>query len=156
MDETQGLHLTFCDEGDGMGDLTVAANFDGFSGTSAAHFGIHTLANFADRLLQYPLPQAEPVVLAGGYWAEDPDVEELEEELVALVVEPFGPRGQVVVLTRLALPREEEPPRSDTPPRHAVQVQVLTTYERLRDFSTQLTALARGERTEARLVAEVL
>lgn len=149
MADAEGLSLTFCDDGDGTGELAVRMSFDGWSGTSSASFAKEELLRFAQEILAYPVPAHRSIEIAGGYWQQEANVDVLEEELVSLRVRPVGPRGQVGVTTHLATP-------SDDPQAREVRVEVLTTYEALRRFSTHLTALVAGELTEARLDAEVM
>jgi hypothetical protein len=145
--DAEGLSLTFLDDGDGTGELAVNMSFDGWSGTSSASFAKRELLSFAQEILAFPIPAHRSIEIAGGHWQEKVDV--LEEELVSLRVRPVGPRGQIGVTTHLATPSVDRQPRE-------VTVEVLTTYEALRRFSTHLTALVAGELTEARLDAEVM
>ncbi len=139
--------MTFRDDRDGTGALTVSMRSDGWSGISSAHFAKRDLLTFAQEILTFPIPAHTAFRVAGGYWQEPGDV--LEEDLVSLTVRPVGPRGQIGVTTHLGTPSDDPPPRE-------VTAEVLTTYEALRQFSTHLTALVAGELAEARLDVEVM
>jgi hypothetical protein len=145
--DAEGLSLTFFDDGDGTGELAVSMSFDGWLGTSSASFAKSELLSFAQQVLAFPIPSDRSIQIAGGYWQKNGNV--LEEELVSLRVRPVGPRGQIGVTTHLATPSDDPQPRE-------VTVEVLTTYEALRRFSTHLTALVAGGLTEARLDADVM
>ena len=145
--DTDGLVVTYRDDGDGTGELTVAAAFGGFSGVAAAYFSSDQLLRFAEQLLAFPLRDDHPVELAGGYWSRTADV--LEEEHIGIRVLPVGPRGQVAVRTHLATPAGDGPVQD-------VNVDVLTTYEALRQLSSDLTGLVEGHLQEARVTAERL
>lgn len=66
--------MTYFDDGDGTGELTVRASFDGFSGVGAAYFSDDQLLRFAEGLLAFPLPESEAVELCGGFWSRTGDV----------------------------------------------------------------------------------
>lgn len=133
---------------DETGIVTVEARFGGFSGTSEAWFANAELLNFAHQLRTYPLG-SQQFRVSGGYSSEDGGV----DEHVGLAVRAVGLRGLVGVLAHLA-----------TPPDHAnhgaspsdVRVEVLTSYESLGRFASDLRRLVRADLEEARLDAEVV
>ncbi len=142
----EGLVLSYYDDGDGTGELAVSASFDGFSGASAAYFSASELLQFAGRLSAFPLPDEAGIEIAGGYWSSTAEV--LEVELVGLRVRPVRRRGQVGVRTHLSTRPD------DVLLRHEVTINVLTSYEALRRFSSDLPALVRGEVSEVEVAAE--
>jgi hypothetical protein len=74
------------------------------------------------------------------------------EEHVGIQVSPIGHFGQVSVVVHLAdpWPSDYHSARSD------VRLEILTTYERMRRFSTDLGRVVTGELAEARLGYEHL
>lgn len=82
-----GLVLTYVNDEDGTGRLTVHASFEGFSGVGAAYFDNGQLLRFAERLLAFPLPKDGCVDLAGGFWS--PTADALEEEHVGFASYPL-------------------------------------------------------------------
>lgn len=139
--------MTYFDDGDGTGELTVRASFDGFSGVGAAYFSDDQLLRFAERLLALPLPEGEAVELCGGFWSRTGDV--LEEEHVGLRVLPIGAARAGDHPHHLATPTGGVPVQE-------VTVDVLTSYEALRHLSSDLPALVQGEVEEVHVTAEQL
>lgn len=132
---------------DGTGKLEVAARYQGFAGRSAAWFGDGDLRSFANGLAAtYPLGEREFSV-SGGYSSPD-------EEHVALSVRARGRRGQLGVTVHLAVPSDH---RSDVEWSSSdVRLEILTTYEALGRFASELRHLVDGNVDEARLDAERL
>jgi len=79
----QYLSVSFEDDLDGTGRLSVRADSAGFSGSSAAYFDVQRLTEFAEALGTYPLPDLH-VKIAGGFWSTD--AQRLEQEHVAVAV----------------------------------------------------------------------
>jgi hypothetical protein len=144
------LIVTFDPASDGTGKLAVTATANGFSGRSAAWFDSTRLTEFASNLGEYPLPKEHPVMIASGFGGSP---EQLEQEHVRVAVYPVGNRGQVGVGVHLATERWP-----DTRPDAVcdVRLELLTTYQRLAEFSTDLVRVVHGEQREARLGEEVL
>jgi hypothetical protein len=141
--------VTFEDDSDGTGKLTVEASANGFCGVSAAYFGVDELIAFAERLAACPLPD-DPAELAGGFWMGD--LTELEQELVGIAATKVGGRGQLGVLVHL---RTEGWNGDDPRAIHEVRLQLLTSYPRLDTFRRDLAEVALGQAPEAVLLAEV-
>jgi len=76
------------------------------------------------------------------------------EEHVGLAVRAVGSRGQVGVLTHLATPSTAT--SEDSSSVNDVRVEVLTSYEALKRFASDLEHLVGGHVDEARLDAELL
>jgi hypothetical protein len=143
------IRMTFSSDDDGTGELTVTAGAQGFAGVGSAWFNADDLEAFASRLAEYPLSHPMPAI-AGG-WGNEPGV--LSQEHVGISTYPVGSKGQIGVQVRLATPELET---DSALSRRAVQLEVLTTYERLGRFARQLGAMIRGEVPEAVLEAEHL
>jgi hypothetical protein len=97
---------------------------------------------FARALAAYPLPGGV-VEVSSGFAATD---DRPPQEHVGLRAAPVGPRGQVGI--RVHLSTELWP---DTRPesRHDVQLELLTSYERLAAFSPDLVRVIDGKLDEA-------
>jgi hypothetical protein len=134
----------------GTGELIVVAAANGFSGIGSAWFNLDELEIFASQLTSYPLAEPGPAI-AGGYYSAEAAV--LSEELVGVTTYRVGATGQLGMQVRLATGS-----MGTTRPtsRHSVQLEVLTTYERLGRFAQELRALIRGDVTEAVLEGEEL
>ncbi len=145
--DADGLVVRYDSEGDGTGRLQVEVRFDGFSGISDGWSSDMAIRDFARRLLTYPLRASAQVTLTTGF--DSPP-----EEHVGLAVRAVGNRGQVGVLTHLATPSTA---MSDCQwSVSEVRVEVLTSYEALKRFSSELEHLLRRDVAEARLDAELL
>lgn len=143
-----GLHLVYAwrDDVEALGKVAASVCFDGFSGTASAFFEDDALLLFASQLRSYPFGDAV-VRVAGGY-------QEPVEEHVILTVQARGRRGQLGVLVQLATPSDD---LSDGEwSRRQLSVEVLTTYEALGRFATEVEHLVRATATDAHLAAEVL
>ena len=134
---------------DATGRLSAEVQVDGFAGTSSAWFGEAELVEFAARLLTYPLGDTE-LHLRGGYGTDGGAF----EEHVGLTVRAVGRRGQVGVVAHLETPAGHHAHLGSSP--SEVRVEVLTTYEALARFSSELTRLVAGMADQAGLDAEVL
>lgn len=105
------------------------------------------LTAFAQGLIAYPLSPPFPHIV-GGYGTRD-DM----EVLVGLEVAPVGPHGQVGVHVHLAT---HPFPRDLLQAKQEVHLVLLTTYERLAQFSRDMTDMLEGRWTEARIDAELM
>lgn len=65
------LKLRLAPHDDGTGELLADFESNGFAGHGSAWFDLVDLAKTAMQFEQYPLPNAPPVCLAGGYWNSD-------------------------------------------------------------------------------------
>lgn len=143
-----GLLLTYvwADEDAHYGEVVAAVSFEGFAGRASAYFEHDDLRGFARELRRYPFGQAR-AVLTSGY-------EQPVEEHVGLTVQSRGRRGQLGVTVRLNTPSDD---RSDLSwSSRTVVVEVLTTYEALGRFASEVEHLQDGPGAEAWLAAEVM
>ena len=150
VDPGNAVVLTWAAQGDGTGLLAVRAASKGFAGESSAWFDSTRLLRFAAEIDQYPLGQT--VGIASGYGESEAT---LTEEHVRLEVYPVGVKGQVGVRVRLATVSTDWPltrPAS----RMEVRLELLTTYQRMGEFSRQVEGLIRGLRSEASVGMELL
>lgn len=145
--DRDGLVVRYADEGDGTGRLQVEVCFAGFAGVSEGWSSDLAIRDFARRLLTYPHSPSATVTLTTGY--DDPP-----EEHVGLAVRTVGGRGQVGVQTHLATPSTESSDHHWSV--SEVRVEVLTTYEALKRFSSDLEHLLRGHVAEARLDSDCM
>lgn len=145
-----GLVLRYVDRGDGYGGLETRVSSAGFTGHSMAWIDEDELLRFADELLVYPMVEGYVVELSGGYAS---DARHPAEEHVGLRVQARGTRGQVGVTVHLQSDLATGPPNRWTP--SEVRVEVLTSYEALGRFSSELRHLVGGTSDDARLEADV-
>lgn len=138
------------DDGDGVGSLEVSASANGFAGTSAAWFERVTVLAFADALTRYPLPDGDGLRLSSGFLEDE---ERPAQEHVGIAVEPVGVKGQVGCRAHLATAAW---PDSRIQAQHDVRLELLTTYQRLAEFSSDLAAVIAGSWPEAVLGGEGL
>ena len=131
-----------------IGELIVRAQANGFAGASAAYFKDSAVLAFAARLAEYPLSDKRPPALSAGHG--EPGIGAYEEH-VAITVAPVGSLGQLGVLIHLA---EIRPDRSSV--RSEVRLELLTTYERIRQFSRDLERVVKGQQPQATLAGETL
>lgn len=142
-----GLRLTcvWRDDDTPHGEFVASVRSDGFSGTASAYFEDEALHRFATQLRRYPLG-TDLIRLAGSHG--------VGEESVSLTVRSRGRRGQIGVLVRLVTPSDAH---SDLEwSSKTLSVEVLTSYEALGRFASELEHLADGPWTDAWLAAEVL
>jgi hypothetical protein len=132
---------------DGTGTLAAEVSFNGFTGVSEAWFADTDLLLFAEQLHTYPLV-AQRFHIAGGYGGDGGG-----EEHVGLSARAVGRRGLVGLLVHLATPTDRTMAGAVA---SDVRVEVLTSYECLGRFASELAQLVKGVRKEARLDAEVV
>ena len=139
------LSVSFEDDLDGTGRLSVTADSAGFSGSSSAYFDAQRLIEFAEALGTYPLPDL-PIKIAGGFWSTD--ARRLEQEHVAVEVGKVGSRGHVGVQVHLMTARWP-----DTRPESVgeVRLELLTNYSALDNFRRELVLVLSGGLGAARL-----
>jgi hypothetical protein len=131
-----------------LGELLVAGQAKGFAGSSSAYFNDSELLKFAARLAAFPLPDGDPVAISGG------SLDRLGgpyREHVGISVAPVGRLGQVAVTVHLSEVRPARPQSNGE-----ARFELLTTYERLRSFASDLGRVVRGEAPEADLRGELL
>ena len=126
----------------------VEASANGYTGASSAWFVLATLREFAETLRAYPLVVGAKI--ASGFGA---DPEHLDEEHVGVDAYRVGSRGQVGLRVRLSTPHW---PDDRVEAQQSVELELLTTYERLRDFSDGLVDLIDGSAESARIEEETL
>lgn len=146
------LLLRYDDDGDGTGKLIVQANSNGFCGEGSAWFSEGELQDFADNIAIFPIPEGTSPKIAGGFYKKDGSGEFTQEHL-ALTVYPIDRRGHLGFQVRIATELwNESRPESQ----HAVKLEIITTYEPLGQFSSQLKALVEGRIKEVILNADLL
>jgi hypothetical protein len=119
-----------------------------FAGASSAWFQREEIERFAATLVSaYPLDSSSPVTLVGGIWGKPNSG--IEQPLISLSFYPVGSLGRVGCRVLLATPSSEQWPES----RSRVEVELLTSYEGVRDFSRGLRGILKSEVKEA-LLAE--
>ena len=134
---------------DQTGVLAVEARFGDFAGASHAWFSDDDLQLFADKVRTYPLGD-QRFQVSGGYFA-GPDTSLIEH--VGLTVRAIGLRGQVGVIAHLAVPDDQV--RYNGATASEVRIEVLTSYEGLGRFASELSDLIEGNLEEASLDAEI-
>jgi hypothetical protein len=142
------LMLRFRDDADGTGRLSARAQADGFAGEAGAYFGVAELEAFAAAIAAYPLPKDNYPSVTGGFLDGRGG---LLQEHLSLFVFPIDAQGHLCVRVRMATEVWEQ---ARPEPHHSAQVEVLTTYEPLAQFSRALVALVRGTVDEAILEGE--
>jgi hypothetical protein len=151
MDNQDKLVIRFVNDDDGTGKLHVRASCNGFSGDGSAWFSTEELNDFASALAAYPISEEKSPALRGGFYSKDSSGE-LEQEHLSLRVYPVDSTGHLGVQIRIAT---EVWPQTRPESQHFVQLEMLTTYEPLKQFSSQLKSLVDGIIKEAVLEAEV-
>jgi hypothetical protein len=146
------LTLTFRDDGDGTGKLSAQAEAQGYSGKSGAYFGIDRIAEFAQAISEFPLPDTSRCSLASGFWSKETSGA-LEQEHLGIHVYAVDHRGHIGVQVRMA--REIW---KDTRPRSqkTAMLEIITTYEPLARFSKDIVAIINGSAAEATLPGDAL
>lgn len=136
----------------GTGELCVDASSPrGFAGRGCAWFNQYKVAEFSERLLRYPLDPDRLPSLAGGWSHVDGPL----NIQVGVRVYPVGHLGQLGIAVELASMRWDQPPmRPEETER--VQLELLTTYQRLGDFARDCQKLLAGVVDMATVGAERL
>jgi hypothetical protein len=151
-DTSELLVARWAPDADGTGELHVRVASGGFAGAAKAWFDAEELKRFAVELSAYPLPE-KPLTIWGGFGANARTGDPAQEH-VKFTVEPIGGNGQVRVHMRLASQRW--PNDGPTVAHHEAEIDLLTTYERLRRFSGHLRMVVEGRLGEAILGTELL
>ncbi len=126
----------------------MVARADGLAGESSAYVDEEGLLAFADDLAAYPLPDTPIRTVRGGLGGGT----ELRS-MVELSATPVGRHGQVGIFVHLAT--FVWPDDLVRTPR-AVDLVLLTTYERLGAFSRDLRRTVRGDLDHATIEGERL
>jgi hypothetical protein len=144
------LRVQYAPDDDETGKLSVRASAKGYSGVGAAWFDTLRLQAFANDLATYPIPAGQPITISGGLGASLNGTLPAQELLV-MSVGPVGIKGQVGVRVHLSTERWQ-----DTRPESVmdVRLELLTTYERLRQFSEHLRLVLDKKLDEAELDGE--
>jgi hypothetical protein len=142
------LRLHFHDDGDGTGKLVARAEANGFAGESGAYFDKQQLEAFAGKVEAFPLI-GRPSISGGFYDREKP--RQLKQEHLAIECYPIDTLGHLGLRVRLAT---ELWPPSRPESQHVAALEILTTYEPLRQFSRGVLALLRGDAEEVTLEGE--
>ena len=150
MDFQDKLLIRFWNQDDGSGKLHVRASCNGFSGDGSAWFSTEELNDFAQALAAYPISEENSPAIRGGFYSKD-KTSELEQEHLSLRVYPIDRTGHLGFQIRIAT--EVWPPQTRPESQHFVQLEILTTYEPLRQFSSQMKSLLDGDIEEAVLEA---
>ncbi|PHQ31586.1 hypothetical protein [Rhodopirellula bahusiensis] len=144
------LRLTLHVDDDGSADLFATATSNGFSGHGSAWVNICEIQDFAARIAKYPLDA--DVEIAGGFYSESVP-EKLSQTHLSLRVYLLDGRGQIGVHVNLADPHHADD-RIDAI--KSVDLEVLTTYNRIERFSREILGLIDGRTNEALLEEELL
>jgi hypothetical protein len=139
------LRLWFRDDGDGTGELLAHAEANGFAGTSGAYFDKERLSDFARALEAFPLV-GRPSIIGGFLDRERPG--RVKQEHLALECYPVDVTGHLGLRVRLAT---ELSGKARPESQHLAALEILTTYEPLRQFGRALLALVRGDTEEISL-----
>jgi hypothetical protein len=142
------LRLRFHDDGDGTGKLVAHAEANGFAGTSGAYFDKQRLSDFAQALEAFPLV-GRPSLIGGFFDRDRPG--RIEQEHLTIECYPVDVTGHLGLRLRLAT-ELWAPARPES--QHVAALEILTTYEPLRQFSHALLALLRGDTEEISLEGE--
>lgn len=151
MDVQDKLLIRFLNEDDGTGKLHVRAYCNGFSGDGTAWFSTEELKEFASALAGFPISEEKPPAIRSGFYRKDSSGE-LEQEHLSMRVYRTDRTGHLGVQVRIAT---EVWPQTRPESQHFVQLEILTSYEPLAQFSGQLKALLDGTIKEAILEADV-
>jgi hypothetical protein len=137
------LRVTYDRDSDGTGELRAVVGANGFSGRGSAWFADSQLLAFADGLLTFPLPPAGLSPLQGGYWHKEKNGE-LEQLHLSLHFYPVGHRGNVGCRVVLRTPLSQPGNASDS-----IDVELITSYQQLSEFSSALKHLVQSQVQEA-------
>jgi hypothetical protein len=126
------LTLSWFAEGDGTGELTVSFVGRGFSGSASAWFGVDDIIAKANAFAAYPLTCAPPA-LRGGL---------LTSDSIFLSIRPVGCRGNLILAVKL---RDLRSVSNEIDVCLAAEVELLTAYQDVAEFSKNLIRLAQGD-----------
>jgi hypothetical protein len=146
------LTLAFQDDGDNTGKLLVVAEAEGYSGKGGAYFGIEQIVEFAKAIAEFPLPDRSRCALASGFWSKG-SPGKLEQEHVGIDVYPIDHRGHIGVQVRMSTPIWNDTRRAS---QKTAKFEIVTTYQVLANFSSEILAMLGGRVPEAILLGEML
>ena len=144
--------MEFADDGDGTGQLRVEAAVEGFSGRSAAYFNISELQRFARAISEFPLPDGTRCQITGGFLSRETR-RKLDQEHLGIDVYPINRRGHIAVHVRMAT-QLWQGDRVDS--QRIAKLEIITRYDPLEKFSTDMLALLKGSVREATLEGETI
>ena len=146
------IKLTFRNDCDGTGKLSVEGEGRGFAGRSGAYFDVSQVQDFARAIGEFPLPDSRRCAISSGFWSRETPGE-LDQEHVGIEVYPIDGRGHLGVQVRLST-EVWQGTRSNS--QKSARFEIITTYQPLADFSRDLLALMSGTAAEAILRGETL
>lgn len=146
-DSLEGLTVAYRPEGlEGLGELHVSACATPFAGAAVGYVNDDEVLKWTRLLLRYPWPEdARPQIWSGLG----------EQETLSLTAFAVTGRGQLGVAVHLATVEED----SHSPTHRTlseVRLLVLTTYEAVHRFATELAAAVANAGGSATLHAEQL
>jgi hypothetical protein len=136
------LRLRIRDDDDGLVELVAEFATHGFAGNGSAYIVLANLAEQAEKFAEYPLRSNQLVKLEGGYWDKETP-SKLNEEHLHISIFPTNLRGDLVLLIRVGIPKDDSPGL-----RYSAAAELRTNYEDLAQFSKNLVSLANGEISE--------
>ncbi len=144
------LRITIKPDDDGTCELFAEVSSRGFSGCGSAWFDRKWLSEFADQLMQFPLPPGKVIEAVGGFWNKRNTVT-IEQLHLAIAAYAVGIKGQVGLRVSVATPIFDND-RAQS--QHSAQVELITTYPGLEKFAKQIKLLLDRQITEAILQEE--
>lgn len=127
---------------DGTGELFLAVDYQGFSGSSSCYVDLAALREAAKKFALYPIPADRSVRLEGGYFA--PDMKPLAQTHLHVSAVPVDSVGNVRLSVSLAVPNDE----GISTYMASLSCDFSVSYEQLKDLSQGLVALAERHRNE--------
>ena len=125
---------------DGTGDLFLAVDYQGFSGSASCCMDLAALREAAKEFALYLLPADRTVRLEGGYFASD--MKSLVQTHLHVSAVPIDSIGNVGLSVSLAVPNDE----GISTYRASLSCEFPVSYEQLKDLSQGLIALAERQR----------
>lgn len=138
----RGLTVTYQPEGSaGIGEVEVSASVPPFAGAGLGYVNDDDLRAFAGAISAYPLPDGARPALTTG--VDD-------QETVGLTIFQVTSRGQLAVAVHLAvIDLDRHSPTSGTV--SDAHMLLLTSYQALHDFATELVSAMEAHGGTARL-----
>ena len=127
---------------DGTGELFLAVDYQGFSGSSSCYVDLAALGEAAKKFALYPIPEGRSVRLEGGYFA--PDMKSLAQTHLHVSAVPIDSVSNVGLSVSLTVPNDE----GISTYRASLSCEFSVSYEQLKDLSQGLIALAARQRNE--------
>lgn len=127
---------------DGTGEIFLAVDYQGFSGSSSCYMDLAALREAAKKFGLYPIPADRSVRIEGGYFA--PDMKSLAQTHLHVSAMPIDSFGNLGLSVSLAVPND----LGISTYKAALSCEFSVSYEQLKDLSQGLIALAEGQRNE--------